>query len=131
MVVAFRLDGKLYELYIIYNILEMSLPNPSSSVKPPDAEIDDMIEVIMKQTDYTDTEAYAQLELFEFNYIDVIKQYLGIDVRGNREKDTRVSSTVNQEIFKQYRRKLNASMSDYTKRVEAKKQLDSADSKCA
>jgi len=100
----------------------MSLLNSISSVKPPDSEIDDMIEVIMKQTDYTDTEAYAQLELFEFNYVDVIKQYLGIDVRGNREKETRVSTTVNQEIFKQYRRKLNASMSDYTKRVEAKKQ---------
>jgi len=76
-------------------------------------QIDDKIQVIMRQTDYTETVAREKLLQHNFNEISVIKSYLGI----SEKKSTQVKS-INQEIYKQLRYKLDSNMRDYQVRVE-------------
>jgi hypothetical protein len=64
---------------------------------------------IMTQTNYTKEEATNKLILFNYDYIKVIKDYMNIP---EKNKETKVKS-VNQEIFRQIRIKLDNSMKDY------------------
>ena len=64
---------------------------------------------IMTQTNYTKEEATNKLILFNYDYIKVIKDYMNIP---EKNKETKVKS-VNQEIFRQIRLKLDNSMKDY------------------
>ena len=64
---------------------------------------------IMTQTNYTKEEATNKLKLFNNDYIKVIKDYMNIP---EKNKETNVKS-VNQEIFRQIRIKLDNSMKDY------------------
>ena len=65
------------------------------------------IEVIQRQTTYTSDECCEHLKKYDGDYISVIKQFMGI-----KPKQTTVKS-VNQEIYKQIRHKLDGSMKDY------------------
>jgi hypothetical protein len=64
---------------------------------------------IMTQTNYTKEEATNKLILFNYDYIKVIKDYMNIP---EKNKESKVKS-VNQEIFRQIRIKLDTSMKDY------------------
>ena len=64
---------------------------------------------IMTQTNYTKEEATNKLILFNYDYIKVIKDYMNIP---EKKKETKVKS-VNQEIFRQIRIKLDDSIKDY------------------
>jgi len=64
---------------------------------------------IMTQTNYTKEEATNKLILFNYDYIKVIKDYMNIP---EKKTETKVKS-VNQEIFRQIRIKLDNSMKDY------------------
>jgi hypothetical protein len=72
------------------------------------------IPIILRQTNYSEEE--AREKLFEHNndYVAVIKAYLGV------KKDTSKSEikSVNQEIYKQMRFKLDSAMRDYTVRKD-------------
>jgi len=76
-------------------------------------EIREKIEKIMRQTDYTEDIAREKLKECNFDEILVIKSYFGITIK----KETKVKS-VNQEIYKQLRTKLDSNMKDYNSRVE-------------
>lgn len=69
----------------------------------------------MRQTNYSREIATEKLKVFEYNEIQVIKDYFGI-------KDTKTTDkpikSVNQEIYKQLRNHLNTAMRDYQTRVE-------------
>ena len=69
---------------------------------------------IMTQTNYTKEEATNKLILFNYDYIKVIKDYMNIP---EKNKEQKVKS-VNQEIFKQIRIKLDNSMKDYREKNE-------------
>ena len=69
---------------------------------------------IMTQTNYTKEEATNKLKLFNNDYIKVIKDYMNIP---EKNKEQKVKS-VNQEIFKQIRIKLDNSMKDYREKNE-------------
>ena len=71
------------------------------------------IKIIQGQTDYTYKIAKEKLEEFNYNEITVIKNYLGIP-----EKKEQNVKSVNQEIYKQLRGKLDGVMRDYNTRVE-------------
>jgi len=77
------------------------------------SQIEDKIQLILRQTDYT--ECLCREKLIQYNYDEllVIKEYFGIS-----EKKTDTIKSVNQEIYKQFRNHLNNSMKDYQKRVE-------------
>jgi hypothetical protein len=64
---------------------------------------------IMTQTNYTKEEAIDKLKLCNNDYMKVIKDYMNIP---EKNKEPKVKS-VNQEIFKQIRIKLDNSMKDY------------------
>ena len=79
-------------------------------------KLDYKIQIVMGQTDYNKETAREKLCQHGFNEISVIKSYLGIP----EKKSERVLS-INQEIYKQMRYKLDSSMRDYTERAEEKK----------
>jgi hypothetical protein len=76
-------------------------------------EIQEKVEMILRQTDYTEEEAKNKLNEFNYDHIQVIKTYLGIT-----EKKAPPVKTVNQEIYKQIRYKLDATMREYNLRKE-------------
>jgi hypothetical protein len=66
------------------------------------------IRQIMTQTTYTEEEASRKLEEFENDPIKVIRHFMGLPDKTNTRK-----KTINQEIFRQYRLKLDSSMKGY------------------
>ena len=71
-------------------------------------ELNKQINIIMGQTNYTKEETIEKLQVFNYDYMKVIKDYMGI----NDKKDNTVKS-VNQEIYKQIRTTLDSSMKGY------------------
>lgn len=65
----------------------------------------ELISIICNQTNYTQEEAKEKLILFNNDYICVIKDFLNIPI----EKKKNIES-LNQEIYKQIRLKLNESI---------------------
>jgi hypothetical protein len=76
-------------------------------------EIQEKIAMILRQTDYSEEEATNKLKEFNYNHISVIKSYLGI-----AEKKEPPIKTVNQEIYKQIRYRLDSNMREYNLRKE-------------
>ena len=85
--------------------------------------IEELVQMIMRQTEYTAMEANEKLEEFDYDHIKVIKKYLGIP----EKKEPKIKS-VNQEIYRQLRTKLNASTKEYTDEQYSKlqKEIDNA-----
>ena len=75
------------------------------------SDVKTSVDIILRQTNYTEDEANQKLKQFNFNKIAVIKEYLGIT-----EKKALPINSVNQEIYKQMRNKLNSDMCDFIKR---------------
>ena len=83
-------------------------------------QIDSKIQIILRQTDYTEETAREKLRQFNFDEMSVIKDYFGILDKKSTEKLT----SINQAIYKQLRSHLDGAMKDYRERVdkgEAKK----------
>ena len=76
-------------------------------------QIEEKIQKVMRQTDYTKDVAKEKLKLFNFDEILVIKSYLGIS-----DKKVQPIKSVNQEIYKQLRHRLDSNMRNYQERVE-------------
>ena len=76
-------------------------------------KIDDRVEIIMRQTDYTEAIANEKLKEFNYDHMAVIRSYFGIP-----EKKELPVKSVNQEIYKQLRYKLDSNMRNYQERVE-------------
>jgi len=75
--------------------------------------IDEKIQMVMRQTDYNEELAKKKLTEHDFDEIATIKSYLGVP----EKKTTRITS-INQEIYKQLRNKLDSNMQDYKERAE-------------
>jgi hypothetical protein len=76
-------------------------------------QIDDKIQKILRQTDYSEVTAGEKLKEYNYDEIAVIKAYLGI-----AEKKAPQVKSVNQEIYRQLRHKLDSNMREYQGRVE-------------
>ena len=76
-------------------------------------KIDENVQVIMRQTDYTEEVAKEKLKEFNYDHIAVIKSYLGVP-----EKKAAPVKSLNQEIYKQLRHRLDKNMRNYNERVE-------------
>lgn len=66
---------------------------------------EDKIQMILRQTNYTESEAEEKLTIFKEDPLLVIKDFFGI--KDKREKPI---LSVNQEIYKQLRYKLNTNI---------------------
>ena len=87
----------------------------------PSEQIDAKVQVILRQTDYTEEIAREKLIYFKFNEMDVIRDYFGIT---NKKTSEQPVKSVNQAIYKVLRGHLDGAMRDYRDRVdkgEAKK----------
>jgi hypothetical protein len=71
-------------------------------------DIEKKIKIVMTQTDYTFEIAKENLEKKNYDEIAVIKGYFGI----SEKKEPKIES-LNQEIYKQIRYKLDGTMKDY------------------
>ena len=71
-------------------------------------DIEKHVQLVIRQTNYTEEEARNKLKLYNSDYLRVLKEYMGIPDK----KDIKVKS-VNQEIFKQFRNNLDSSMREY------------------
>jgi len=76
-------------------------------------QIDNKIQIILRQTDYTEEIAREKLKEYNYDHILVIKAYFGIT-----EKKPPVIESLNQEIYKQMRYKLDGVIRDYNFRKE-------------
>jgi Tfp pilus assembly PilM family ATPase len=72
-------------------------------------DLNNHIKKVMSQTNYTEEEALEKLKLFNCDYMKVIKDYMGIP----EKKTERSVKSVNQEIFRQIRTKLDNTMKEY------------------
>jgi hypothetical protein len=73
------------------------------------------IQMIMRQTDYNEDIAREKLMVNNDDPIKVIKEYMGIV-----EKPKPVPKSVNQEIYKQLRRRLDDSIRNFNIKQDAK-----------
>ena len=64
--------------------------------------LEDKIQIILRQTNYSENEVREKLEANNFDHIKVIQLYFGIT-----EKKVLPIKSINQEIYKQFRVKLN------------------------
>jgi hypothetical protein len=87
---------------------------------PEEKNIEEKIQMILRQTNYTEQEARMKLEEFYDDPIVVIKDFLGIP---SKESQTRNVTSINQEIYKQLRYKLDNSMRDYQNRKSEDKKV--------
>ena len=76
-------------------------------------KIDENVQIVMRQTDYTEEVAKEKLKEFNYDHIAVIKSYLGVT-----DKKAQPVKSVNQEIYKQLRHRLDSNMRNYQERVE-------------
>jgi hypothetical protein len=76
-------------------------------------KIDENIQIILRQTDYTEEIAKEKLKEFNYDHLAVIRAYFGI-----AEKKAPQVKSVNQEIYKQLRHRLDGNMRNYQERVE-------------
>ena len=75
--------------------------------------MDENIQLILRQTDYTEEQAKEKLQEYNNDPLKVIRVYLGIT-----EKKALPVKSVNQEIYKQMRYRLDGAMREYKERVE-------------
>ena len=79
-------------------------------------EIEEKISIIMRQTDYDEITATTKLTETNYDHIKVIKTYLGI----TEKKAPAAQKSINQEIYKHLRHKLDDSMKSYLEKQEEK-----------
>jgi len=72
-------------------------------------KLDEMVKKIMSQTTYTEEITKKKLEEFNYDFMKVLKDYMGISEKPQSEK----VKSINQEIYKQIRQNLDASMTEY------------------
>ena len=78
------------------------------------SQINEKIQIVIRQTDYNEEKAIEKLKLFGYDEIAVIKDYMGITEKKAPPKIT----SVNQAIYKQLRTHLDTAMSNYRERVD-------------
>ena len=93
--------------------ITMSLTN---NLDKDDSKNNENIDIVLRQTNYTKEVAIQKLGEHNNNAINVIKEYMGVKPT---EKKAPVKS-VNQEIYRQIRIKLDTSMDEYRETQQGK-----------
>lgn len=78
-------------------------------------DIQEKINIITRQTNYDNEIAHKKLQDADGDHIKVIKSYLGIT-----EKKAPTIKSVNQEIYRQLRHKMDDSLREYNKKQQEK-----------
>ena len=83
-----------------------------------DKEHSHKIQIILRQTDYSEAKASEKLDEFNNDEIMVIKDFLGIEQKKDKPIPTTIKS-LNQEIYKQIRLRLDSCRRDFESRKDA------------
>lgn len=86
-----------------------------------ESEASEKIQMIIRQTDYTEEVAREKLMAHNDDPIKVIKDYMGIV-----EKPKPAPKSLNQEIYRQLRHRLDDSMRDFNAKQDEKLKHDIA-----
>lgn len=86
-----------------------------------ESEASEKIKLIMRQTDYNEDVAREKLMAYNDDPIKVIKEYMGIV-----EKPKPAPKSLNQEIYRQLRHRLDDSMRDFNAKQDEKLKHDIA-----
>lgn len=81
--------------------------------------IEDKVQMILRQTNYTEEEAKEKLLQYNEEPLLVIRDFLGI----SEKKSSTPVYSVNQEIYRQLRYKLDASMREYQAKKDSEKSI--------
>ena len=86
-----------------------------------ESDIRNLCDIVHRQTDYTIDQIMDKLIEYDYNHIDIIKDYMGIVVT----KPYKIES-IQQEIYKQMRLKLDAATKGFNddQYVKLKKELN-------
>jgi hypothetical protein len=84
-----------------------------------DYKRDKIIDLVVRQTNYTKQEAYDHLVEMKGDYTTVIKNYVGTNIKNTNQNNT-VYSNPNQQIFKEIR----DFMDDVNNKYEFRKEMD-------
>ena len=89
-----------------------------------DDDIRKMCDIVHRQTDYTVDQIMDKLIEYDYNHIDIIKDYMGINV-----KKTYKIESIQQEIYKLMRLKLDSATKDFNdgQYEKLKKELEDDD----
>ena len=89
-----------------------------------DDDIRNMCDIVRRQTDYTVDQIMDKLIEYDYNHIDIIKDYMGINV-----KKTYKIESIQQEMYKQMRLKLDSATKDFNdgQYEKLKKELEDDD----
>jgi|LauGreStaDraftv2_3_1035109.scaffolds.fasta_scaffold140042_1 hypothetical protein len=82
-------------------------------------DLEEKINIILRQTNYTYEEAQYKLKENNNDHIQVIKKYIGINDK--KTTTTCKPNSLNQEIYKQLREKMNTGIKDYNTKVQNEK----------
>jgi len=95
---------------------------------PSIEKIAEMCDIISRQTEYTMDQIKDKLIEYNYEHIDVIKEYMGIE----KEKPRPIKS-INQEIYKQIRLQLDAGIREFNnkqyEKIAEELQLTTSNSK--
>ena len=81
-------------------------------------QLEEKIQLILRQTNYNEEQVREKLVDFNGDHIAIIKSFLGIS-----EKKEQPVKTINQEIYRQIRFKLDSSMREYNQRKQSDKSV--------
>jgi hypothetical protein len=76
-------------------------------------KIEEKIRIILGQTNYTEDIIREKLKIHNYDHLAVIRGYFGVT-----EKKVEPKKSVNQEIYRQLRHRLDSNMRSYQERVE-------------
>jgi hypothetical protein len=71
------------------------------------------VELVVRQTDYNQEEAKKELEKYDYNYLKLLKEYMGV-----KDKTETVCVTSNQERYRLIRKTMDDSEETYLKKKE-------------
>ena len=74
-----------------------------------------VLSLVLRQTEYTEEQARVELEKYKYNYLELLKDYMGVE-----KKEKLVCKTVNQERY----RLIRESMDDKEERYRQKKKQE-------
>ena len=80
----------------------------------------ELIKMVMRQTDYSEEEAVFKLKEHNNNYMNVIRESLGIKKSNKKDNLT----TINQQIYKEIRGMMDTAANNYRIKQERQKLLE-------
>ena len=83
----------------------------SEKLTPTDIRKNEIINLVVRQTNYSEDEATQQLEKHNYNYLNVIKEYM--NVPSKTVADRNVPQSVNQQIYTEIRNFLDTGVEKY------------------